>query len=115
VKLRPDLAAVVDALVLSAGSAGEVSLDDLGEAIGVRAVTPPEIEAILATLEARGVQVRGPEGGGGEERLGRVVAAARALGGELGRRASIAEIAERAGLSDTDVRHALALACVMQR
>jgi DNA-directed RNA polymerase sigma subunit (sigma70/sigma32) len=44
-----------------------------------------------------------------------VVATARALSVELGRRPSVAEIAARSGLTEDDVRHALSLARVMQR
>ncbi len=111
--LRPELVAVVDALV--AAHPSEASLDAIGEAIGVRAVSTDEIELLFAALEARGVRIVGPEGGGGEERLRRVVTSARELAATHGRRATIAEIASHAGLTELEVRHALALARVMQR
>lgn len=105
--LRPPLRAIVDDLARS----NEVTLDALGEAIGVRPITPPEIEAMIDALEARGVRVVAPEGGGGEARLGRVVAAARAFG----RPATVAEIADKSGLTPDEVKTALALLKVMQR
>lgn len=113
--LRHDLAAVVEALVGSSKDGRKVSLDQIGDAIGTKAVSTDEIELVFATLEARGVEITGPEGGGGEERLRQVVASARTLAGSLGRRATIAEIAADAGLTELEVRHALALARVMQR
>ncbi len=114
-KLQNDLAAVVDALVASSEDTRTVSLDQIGYALGTRAVSTEEIELVFATLEARGREVTGPEGGGGEARLGRVVASARALAAARGRRATIAEIAADAGLTEIEVRHALALARVIQR
>jgi DNA-directed RNA polymerase specialized sigma subunit len=66
-------------------------------------------------LERRGRKIIAPEGGGGEERLRQVVATARTLVSELGRKPSVAEIAARSGLSADEVRQALALARVIQR
>jgi hypothetical protein len=113
--LRRELADVVEALVRTSEDAREVSLDAIGEALGARAVSTDEIELVFLSLEARGRRIVGPEGGGGEERLKRVVASARAFAAEHGRRASVAEIAALTGLSELEVRHALALAKVMQR
>ena len=113
--LRRELADVVDALVRTSDDAREVSLDAIGEALGTRAVSADEIELMFLSLEARGRRIVGPEGGGGEERLKRVVQGARAFAAEHGRRASVAEIAALTGLSELEVRHALALAKVMQR
>ena len=107
--------AIADALLVASASTGEVHLDAVGEAIGTRAITTPEIEAILDALEAAGRKVVGPEGGAGEERLKTVIATARALAPELGRKPTVAEIAARSGLSEDDVRHALFLVKVMQR
>jgi hypothetical protein len=92
-----------------------LTLDALGDAIGSLAITPDEIDALMAALEAQGRRLLGPEGGGGEQRLGRVIAAARALTSETGRRPGVAEVAERSGLTPEQVRHALALLRVMQR
>ena len=110
-KLRTELELIVAELSIAA----EVSLDAIGEAIGTRAVSQAEIDDMIAALEARGVRVVGPEGGGGEERLRVVVTTARALRGELGRSPKPAEIAARSGLIEDEVRRALALVQVMQR
>ncbi|MDB4937908.1 MAG: hypothetical protein JWP87_4880 [Labilithrix sp.] len=114
-KLRPELQALVDGLLESSASAGEVQLDSVGEAIGARAVSAVEIEAILDALERKGRTLIGPEGGAGEARLKAVVAAARTLTPTLGRKPTVAEIATESGLSEADVRHALLLVKIMQR
>jgi hypothetical protein len=113
--LRPELQAIVDALLASSADTRQVNLDALGEAIGARAITTPEIEAMIDALDAAGRKLVGPEGGAGEDRLKTVIATARTLGPELGRKPTIPEIAARSGLSDDEVRHALFLVKVMQR
>ena len=113
--LRRELQAIVVTLLAASVETKEVTLDAIGHALGVRAVTPAEIDELLAALEAGGRTITGPEGGAGEERLKAVVAAARALAPELGRAATVAEIAARAGLEVVEVRHALTLLKVMQR
>lgn len=115
--LRTELAAIVERLANAATLAvsTEVALDALGEAIGARSVSSEEIDAMIGALEARGLQVTGPQGGDGEERLRTVVATARSLQIELGRRPTTSEIADRSGLTAVAVRHALSLARVMQR
>jgi hypothetical protein len=113
--VRADLQSIVDVLLASSADAGEVHLDEIGEAIGARAINSEEIDAIISALEAAGRKVVGPKGGAGEARLREVVAAARALGPELGRKPSVAEIAARSGLTADEVRHALALLKIMQR
>lgn len=107
--------AIVDALLEASASSGEVTLDALGDAIGARAITPAEIDAMIGALEGAGRKVVTPAGGAGEARLSAVVAAARALAPVLGRKPTASEIAARAGLSADEVRHALALLKVMQR
>lgn len=114
-RLRPELEDVVEVLLAASERSREVSLDAIGDAIGARAVSPDDVDAIMRALEAKDRRVVGPEGGGGEARLARVIDAARALKGELGRAATASEIAVRSGLSLDEVRHALALARVMQR
>lgn len=113
--MRAELQAIVDALLEASTDAREVTLDAMGEAIGARAITSEEIDAMISALEAAGRKVVAPAGGTGEARLKEVVAAARALGPELGRKPTVAEIAARSGLSAADVHHALALLKVMQR
>ena len=115
VPLRTELRAIVDAVVAASVDSRAITLDAIGDAIGTRAVTAEEIDAILETLEQAGLCVVSPEGGSGEARLKAVIAAARVLASELRRAANVPEIAARAGLTVDEVRHALALARVMQR
>lgn len=114
-ELRSELAAVVDGLVAATDEGASISLDAIGEAIGALAVSQVEIDRILDVLEERGRRVTSSDGGHGERHLHRVLDAARALVAELGRRPNTAEIAERSGLGVEQVRHALALARIMQR
>ena len=110
-RLGPILAKL---LAASEGSR-EVTLDEVGEAIGVAAVSFEDVEALLGALEGAGRRVRGPEGARGVGNLRRVLPEARALATSLGRRPTLAELAARTGLSEDDVRHALALGRVMGR
>lgn len=114
-RLRPELARVVDAICAGRDTAVPVPLDDVGEALGALAVTPDEIGLVLDAVESRGYAVEAPEGGGLELQLRGVVAAAATLKASLGRRPTLAEVADRAGLDERAVRHALALLRVMQR
>jgi hypothetical protein len=91
------------------------SLDHVAEAIGTLRVTPDEIDALLAWLEARGRSVGDPVGRGAAELLGEVLTAARALRTELGRAPQPREIAERASLSIEAVQRALWFARILQR
>jgi hypothetical protein len=110
-RLEPVLAALLTA---SEGSR-EVTLDAIGDAVGVLAVSFEDIGALLASLERAGRRVVGPEGARGAANLARVLPAARALAASLGRRPSLAELATHTGLGEEDVRHALALGRVMGR
>lgn len=114
-ELRAELVAVVERLLAASDEGASISLDAIGDAIGALAVSQVEIDVILDVLEERGRRVTSNEGGHGERHLHLVLAAARALVVELGRRPSTAEIATRSGLELEDVRHALALARIMQR
>jgi sigma-70-like protein len=113
--VRAELQAIVDDLLAKSAESGEVHLDAVGEAIGARAITTPEIEAIFDALDGAGRKLVGPNGGAGEDRLKAVVAAARTLAASLARKPTVAEIAREAGLSEADVKHALELLKVMQR
>jgi hypothetical protein len=112
--MRKELQAIVAALLAKTPRGGTLTLDDLGEAIGTRAVTPPEIDAMIALVEAQGRAVQAPEGQRGESNLKRVLEAARALRSE-GLAPRPEDIAARTGLTREEVAHALALARVMQR
>jgi DNA-directed RNA polymerase sigma subunit (sigma70/sigma32) len=115
VALRRELQAIADALLAASRASRDVTLDAIGQAIGARAVTPVEIDELIATLEAAGRTITGPQGGAGEDKLKATVAAVRVLRPELGRAPTPAEIAGKSGLSEDDVRHALTLLKVMQR
>lgn len=93
----------------------DISLDALGEAIGARSVSYPEIDAMMALLEAEGRRITAPAGQQGEALLRRVLETLRALAPQLGRRPNHHEIAEHAGMSVEQVRQALLFAQVMQR
>lgn len=94
---------------------GDVSLDVIGEAIGVQAVTAEEIAWLIDALEARGFTVGGAPAPSAIAGLRKVVPAARALRERLGRSPTSAEIADEAGLGGDEVRRALLLARVMSR
>jgi hypothetical protein len=109
--VRPDLQVVVKSLL----ALDVVTLDAIGEALGVMSVSAQEIESVFDALEAAGRQVVSPSEGRGVERLHKVVAAARELRAELGRTATREEVAKRSGLRPEEVHHALELAKIMQR
>jgi hypothetical protein len=111
------LVAIVDDLLAASSRSGRtrVTLDELGTAIGSRAVSQDEIDAMIEALASAGHDVGGESTGKATDHLRSVLATARALAPGLGRNPSPAEIAEHAGISIDAVRHALALAKVMQR
>lgn len=114
-RLRPELVRIVDDLLRGTIAGDSVTLDQIGEAIGARAIGQDEIDGVLSAIEARGRRVVSAEGGQGESHLKRVLSAARALRAELGRSPRSEEIASRAGLTQSEVQHALTLARIMQR
>lgn len=87
--------------------AGHVHLNDLADVIGVAAITPEEVEALIDRLEAAGLRV----GEDLDERdvgtVRAVLASARALQASLGRRPMVEEIAAASGLPAHAVRRAL--------
>lgn len=113
--LRGPLQEIVDGLLATTPRGGEIALDALGEAIGVAAVTAQDIDDVLTALERAGRTVASAPPASGAERLRVVLASARELRVELGRAPNAREVAARAGLGEDAVRHALALARVMQR
>jgi hypothetical protein len=106
--VRPELAEALAAL-LEAAEEGPIDLDQFARIIGAAALDNDEIDLLFGDLEARGHEVVAPEGGA-SSRLKRVLEAARELRGELGRTPRAAEIAERAGMLESDVQIALAFA-----
>ncbi len=113
--LRPELRGVAEGLLARAAKGEGISLDAIGLALGVLAVSQDEIESIFLAIEGAGRKVEGPSGGGGEAVLQTVLAIARALRLETGRAPTPPEIAARAGLDVERVRHALALARVIAK
>jgi hypothetical protein len=115
IPLRDELQAIVLELLAGSERTGAISLDTLGDAIGTRAVSQAEIDAMLTQLEDAGRRVVGADDMRGEAHLKIVLATARAYSSEFGRRPKLAELAVRSGLSIEQVRHALTLAKIMQR
>jgi len=113
--LRRELTDVVNKLLRDSEQSGTIHIDEVGAAIGVLSVSTQEIEAVVNALEAKGRKINSPSGGKGEVWLGKVLSSARALRLLHGRRPSTSEIALHAGLSTSEVRHALALATIIQR
>ncbi len=113
--MRQVVSEIIDALIAKSEASRTITLDAIGDAVGAKAISAEEIDAIFGALENAGRSVVGPSGGDGEDNLRAVVAAARALNGTLGRKPTIGEIAEHAKLGVIEVRHALALLRVMQR
>ncbi len=105
--MRPVIQEILGELLARHRGRGRVHLDDLAEVIGVRAVTPEEIEHLIDRLEAEGLRV----GEALDERdvgdLRAVLSSARRLQAALGRRPSVDEIARDTALPDHAVRRAL--------
>jgi DNA-binding MarR family transcriptional regulator len=113
--LRSELQAVTEQLLRDSEASGHVSLDQIGDAIGARAVSISEVDAVIDVLERAGRIVAPGDKPRGEAHLQAVVRSIRELSAQLGRRPTQVEIAERAGLTQSEVSHALQLARIMQR
>lgn len=110
-----ELRSVLDALLAAGAATGRVSLDAIGEALGDRPVSSPEIDALIGAIEAAGCTIDGGEGRGGLEALRIVLPAARRLTAETGRAPTVEAIASSTGLADREVRRALLLARTLSR
>jgi len=113
--MRREIESALAELLTKRAPDGFVEIDELGDVCSRANAAPDEVDALIGELESRGVAIRAPEGGGGEERLRVVLQTARALRSELGRTPTAPEIAARSGLDVARVRQALALARVMSR
>ena len=113
--LPPHLRTALDDLLKRSEDARKVTLDEIGDAIGVDAVDANQIDDILTALEAAGRSIVAPTGQNGVSALMKILPAARVLGTELKRTARVAEIAARTGMTEEEVRRALLLARVMAR
>jgi hypothetical protein len=107
VPLRPDLQAIFDELM--AAHPQGLTLDQLGEELVRKPVNYADIDELIGALEDAGVNLEAPEVPARPEDLIKVLAAARALTTETGKRPSPDEIAARAGLTASVVRRALTL------
>jgi hypothetical protein len=107
VALSPHLQPIFDAL--TAAHPNGLTLDELGEELIRKPVTYADIEELIGALEAAGIDLEGPGTPARPEELARVLDSARAFAAEHDRRPTIAELADRAGLSPIVVRRALRL------
>lgn len=105
--LSPHLQPLFDAI--KAAHPDGLSLDDLAEELLYKPVSYGDIEEIIGALEDDGYDLEAPSPTASRDELTRVLAAARALTAETGKRPSPVEIAERAGLTPIAVRRALQL------
>lgn len=105
--LRPELQAIFDAIM--AAHPGGLTLDELSDELSTKPVTYADIDELIGALEDAGVDLDSPAPATNPADLVRVLAAARALHEETGKRPSTAEIAERTGLTPVAVRRALQL------
>jgi hypothetical protein len=113
--LSERLSRIVNAIVEKTDAAATISIDALGEAIGLEVASAADVDEMITLLEKSGLHVDARGGARGENNLRIVLAEARAIARETGARATVSFIAERTGLSIEEVNHALALAKVMQR
>ncbi|MES1164757.1 MAG: sigma-70 domain-containing protein [Verrucomicrobiota bacterium] len=84
-----------------------LTLDELAEELATKPVTHADIDELIGALEEAGVNLEAPAAPASPEDLTRVLAAARALTAETGKRPSPDEIARRTGLSAAAVRRSL--------
>jgi len=116
--MHPQHSALVTGItqvILEATSGVEVvSLDQVAEAIGAAPVTMSDIEAIFDALEAAGRRVEA-EMKDPPAALAQVLKTVRSFSAVSGRRPTVPEIAEHAGLSVGEVRFALLYARVLVR
>ena len=55
--MRPELVAIVDGLLADKAPKSTIELDAVGDAIGARAVSSDDIDAILSLIEKRGHRI----------------------------------------------------------
>jgi hypothetical protein len=105
--LRPELQAIYDALVATYPQG--LTLDELGDELYRKPVSYADIDELIGALEEAGFDLEGQATPARPEDLAEVLAAARALTAETGKRPTTAEIAARTGLDARTVRRALQL------
>jgi len=113
--MRPELEAIVVGLFAQSETSRSLTLDQIGEALGITVASADDVDAMLTALEAKGLAIVSPETGDATGRLRRVLGAARDLHTRTGRRPTPAEIAEETAFPIGSVRAALLLGRVMGR
>jgi hypothetical protein len=114
-ELRTELEEIVELLLRESEASGQVALDQIGDAVGARAVSYVDVDAVISALEAAGRTVEAGAKPRGEEHLQLIIRSIRELSTELGKRPTQQQIADRTGLTQAEVSHALQLARIMQR
>jgi hypothetical protein len=105
--VRPAVERILEELLRRHRATGHVHLNDLGEVIGVMAISQDEVEALVDRLEAEGLRVGEALDGPDVLLMQGVLASARRLRAALGRAPSVEEIAVDAGQPTHVVRRAL--------
>ena len=95
-------------------SASSITLDELGDMIGVRTITAAQIETLIVALEEAGVTVGGDQQPDLKQLLKTVVLTALELRRQ-GVRPTAAKIAEKSGLSPQAVKIALLYSEVIRK
>ena len=105
--LRPELQAIFDEL-MKAHPDG-LTLDELSDETWNRPLSYADIDELIGALEEAGVDLDSAGPPPRPDELVQVLATARALAQETGKRPTVDEIATRSGLNATVVRRALRL------
>lgn len=105
--MRPFIDDILQELLTRHQPTGRVDLNDIAEVVGLRPISYEEVEHIIDRLEAAGLRVGEPLDTGDVDVLRAVLASARQLASELGRRPTVGEIALASGLAPHTVRRAL--------
>jgi Sigma-70 region 3 len=106
-RVRPVVESILVELIGRHKQDGRVHLNDIAEVIGDRALTYDEVEGLVTCLEAEGLEVGEPPDAREIGVMRDVLATARRLRGELGRRPKVDEIAKLSGHPARAVRRAL--------
>lgn len=117
--LRPALHLVYHALLEESRETHEITLDDVARAVGTVAVSSAEVEELFDALEAEGRVVVDTRDDGArvspKESLATVLAAAREIAKDTGKKPTIADLSVHTGLGEETVRAALRFATIMAR
>ena len=105
--LSPELQSIFDAL-MKAHPDG-LTLNELSDETWRKPLSYADIDELIGAFEEAGIDLEAAEPQPRPDELARVLATARALEDETGKRPSIDEIAIRSGLTATTVRRALRL------